>query len=114
MPKNTKQKEGIESRRVAGEHVIKRKRSNLGAMLENTNQNKWIESGRDTGEPEIKKEAIESRSNAREPKTKGRDRIFPECHRIQNKRKGSNLSQCQRTRMKTKGSNQGVMPENSK
>ena len=41
-------------------------------MLENPNQNKGIVSGSDTGEPEIKKEGIESRSNAREPKkTKG-------------------------------------------
>ena len=59
------------------------KESNLGAMLGNPNQNKGIESGCDAGEP----------------KTKGRDRIWAQCQRTQNKRKGSNS---------------GAMPENSK
>ena len=76
MPKNLKQKEGIKSRCDAREHEIKRKGSNLGAMLENPNQNKGIESGCDAGEPEIKKEVIKSRSNAREPETKGSDQIL--------------------------------------
>ena len=55
MPKNVKQKEEIESRRDAGEHEIKRKGSNLGAVQENPNENKGIESGGDAREPKIKK-----------------------------------------------------------
>ena len=76
---NSKQKEGIESRRDAREPEIKRKGMNLTEMTENTNQNKGIESGRDAGEPEIKKEGIKLRSNAREPETKERDRIWVRC-----------------------------------
>ena len=48
--------------------------------------------------PEQKK-GIESRCDAREPKSKGWDLI---------------LAQCQRTRFKTKGSNLGAIQENSK
>ena len=79
MPKNPKQKEGIESRRDTQEPKTKErdriwvqcqrtrnktKGSNMGAMLENPNQNKGIKSGHDAGEPEIKKEGIESGRNA--------------------------------------------------
>ena len=53
----------------------KRKGSNLGVMPENLNQNEGIESRRDAEEPEIKKEGIEYGHNAREPESKGRDRI---------------------------------------
>ena len=75
-----------------------RKVSNLGAIPENRNQKAGIESRHDAGEPKIKKEGI-SRSNAREPKTKLRDRI---------------QARCLRTRNKTKGSTSCVMPENMK
>ena len=44
MPKNLNQNKGIESGRDVGEPKIKRKGSNLGAMLENPKQNEGIES----------------------------------------------------------------------
>ena len=90
MPKNPKQKEGIESGRDAGEPETKRrdqiqarcrrtrnktKGSNLGEMPENSNQNKGNESSHDT----------------REPETKGRNRISARCRRIRKKWKGSHL-----------------------
>ena len=44
----------------------KRKVSNMVAMPENPNQTEGIESGHNVGEPEIKKEGIKSRCNGRE------------------------------------------------
>ena len=54
MPKNVKQKEGIESWRDVVEHGKKRKGSNLRTLPENPIQNKGIESEGDAREPEKK------------------------------------------------------------
>ena len=54
-----------------------------------TMSEKIIKYGHNVGEPEIKR--IESRHDAEEPKTKGRDQVRERCWRTPNKRKGSNL-----------------------
>ena len=76
------------------------KGSNPGAMLENLKQN----------------EGIESRRDAREPKSKQRGRIWARCLRTQNKRKGLNPgAMSENPKQKkglnvSKGANKGLCP----